>query len=96
MVLSQVHDDWNKHWERLFLVRFQDVQEIVIFEEAHCPVSNLQMDTADAFNDSLEQFGYQMVDLVNFTDFEYFLQLSQEEGLFDTVCKWPIFEESLQ
>lgn len=55
MVLSQIDYDRNKHWECLFLVSLKDIKEVVVFKETHGSVSNLQMDTSNALNNSLEK-----------------------------------------
>ena len=57
VILRQVNDDWHKHWEGLLLVRLQDVEEVIVFEETHGPVGDLQMDAANALNNSLEKLG---------------------------------------
>lgn len=54
MVVCQINNNWNQHWERLLLVGLQDVQEVVIFKETHCSISNLQMDSSNASDNSLE------------------------------------------
>jgi hypothetical protein len=54
MVIGEVYDYWNEHWEGLVLVGLQDIQEVVIFEEAHGSIGYLQMNTTNASNDSLE------------------------------------------
>ena len=70
MVLSKVYNDWNKHWESLFLVSLQNIQEIIVFEEAHRSICNLKMNTSNTLNNSLEKFWDEMFDLIDFTDFE--------------------------
>jgi hypothetical protein len=96
VVVSQVNDDWNKHWESLLLVVLEDVQEVVILEEAHSSVSDLQVEASDADSDSLEKSWDQVVDLVDFAHFQYFLQFSEEQGFLDSVGEWPVFEETFQ
>ena len=96
VILSQINDDWHKHWEGLFLVGLQDVEEVVIFEEAHGSVSDLQVDTANALYDSLEELRDQMLDFVDFTNFEDLLQLGQEQRLLDAVGEWPELEQAFQ
>ena len=41
MVLSKFNDDWYEDWEGLFLVSLENVEEVVILEEAHSTVSYL-------------------------------------------------------
>ena len=96
MVFCKMANDWYKHGESLILVGLQDVKEIVVLEKAHCSISNLQMDTSNASDDSLEKFWNEMLNFVYFTDFKYFLKLSQEKGFLDAICKWPILKESVQ
>ncbi len=96
MVLSQVNDDWNKHWEGLLLVGLQDVQEVVILEEAHGSIGNLQVNTSNALHNSFKELVDQVFDLVNFAYFEDFLQFGQEKSLLDAVSEWPVFQKSLK
>ena len=51
MVLSEVDDDRNQHWESFVLISLKDIQEVVVLKEAHCSVGNLEMDSTDAFDD---------------------------------------------
>ena len=55
MVLGQIDNDRYKHWEGFLFVCLQDIQEVVILEEAHGPICNLQMDASDAPDDPLEE-----------------------------------------
>jgi hypothetical protein len=55
--LSHVDDDWDEEGEGVALVGLEDVEEIVILEEAHCPISNLKMQARDALHQSLEDLG---------------------------------------
>ena len=96
MVLCQVNNYWNQHWEGLLLVSLKDVKEVVVLKEAHCSVRYLQMDTSDALYDSLEESWDEMLHLIDLTNFEDFLELGQEEGLLDAVGKWPILKKSFQ
>ena len=70
VVFCEVADDRNKHGEGLVLVSLKNVKEVVILEEAHGSIRNLKMDSTDAFNDSLEEFEDEMVNLVNFANFK--------------------------
>ena len=65
VIFSQVNDDWDEHREGLLFVSLEDVKEIVIFEETHSSISDLEMDATNTFDDSLEQFWDQMLDVVN-------------------------------
>ena len=73
MVFSEVNDDWNKHWESFLFVVLKDIEEVVILEEAHSSIGNLEMDTTNALNNSLEKFDDKSINLIDFTDFENFL-----------------------
>lgn len=95
VVLSQVDDDGHQHWEGLLLVRFEDVQEVVILEEAHGSVSDLQVDTANALHNPLEELGDQVLNLVDFADLKHFLELGQEQGFLDAVGERPVPEQTL-
>ena len=76
MVFSEVNDDWNQHWESFLFVVLKDIEEVVILEEAHGTVSNLQVDTTDALNNSFEKSWDKMFNLVDLTNFKYFLKFS--------------------
>ena len=73
MVLSQIHYHRHQHGESLIFVGLQDVQEVIVFKEAHGSVGHLQMDAADALDDPFEQFGDQGVDFVHFAHLQHFL-----------------------
>ena len=54
MVFGEIDNNWNKHWESLIFVSLKNVQKVIVFKETHCSISNLEMDTANTFNDSFE------------------------------------------
>lgn len=54
------------------------------------------MDSANASDNTLEQTGNQMLNLVHLTNFEHFLKLSQEKSFFHAICEWPIFEQTFK
>ena len=96
VILSEIVDDWDEHGESLLLVGLKDVQEVVILEEAHGSISYLQVISANWLDNSLEQLGDQIYDLVDFAHLEHLLQLGQEESLLDTVGEGPVSEETLE
>ena len=96
VTLCQVHDHGDEHWESDLLVSFEDVEEVVILKEAHSAVGNLQMDSTDALDNSFEQFGDERLDFLNLAHFKHFLQLGQEESLFNAIGEWPVLEKALE
>lgn len=68
VILSQINDDGNQHGERLLLICLQDVEEVVVLEEAHSSVGDLQVDTTDALDDSLEEARDQDLNLIDFAN----------------------------
>lgn len=96
VIVSQIDNDGYKHGEGLLLVCLQDVQEVVILKETHSSVSNLQMNAANAPYYSLEQLWNQMLNFVNFTNLQNFLELSQEKGFLNTISEWPVLEQAFQ
>jgi len=96
MVLSKVDNDGDKHGESLLLVGLEDVQEVVVLEEAHCTVGNLQVDATDALDNSLKEAGDQGFNLLDLANFEDFLELGEEEGLLDAVSEGPVLEEAFE
>lgn len=96
VVLCKVHYDWNEHWEGLIFIGFKYVQEVVVFEEAHSSVSNLQVDTSNALDNALKQTWDQVLDSVNLANLKHFLQLGQEKRLFYAVGKWPVLKEAIK
>lgn len=73
MVFSKVNNNWNQHWECLFLVVLEYIKEVIILEEAHSSISNLKMDTTNALNNSLEKLDNELINFIDFTYFENFL-----------------------
>lgn len=47
------------------------------------------MNSSDALDDSFEQLGNHVLDLVDLAHLEHFLELCEEQGLLDTVSKRP-------
>jgi hypothetical protein len=92
MVLSEMNNYRHKHWESLILVGLQNVQKVVILEEAHSSICNLKMNTANALDDSLEQPWDKVFDLFDFTDLKDLLKLGQEKCFLDAVGKRPVLE----
>jgi len=54
------------------------------------------MDTADAFHYPFKKFWNQVLDLIDFTHFQHFLKLGQEQGLLDAVGERPVLEQSFE
>ena len=73
MVFGKVNNNWNQHWECLFLVVLEYIKEVIILEEAHSSIGNLKMDTSNTLNNSLEKFDYELINFIDFTYFENFL-----------------------
>lgn len=73
MVFSKVNNNWNQHWECLFLVVLEYIKEVIILEEAHSSIGNLKMDTTNALNNSLEKLDNELINFIDFTYFENFL-----------------------
>jgi hypothetical protein len=96
VVVCQVHDYRHQHRESLFLVALKDVQKVVVLKEAHSSVSNLQVNSANASDYALKQFGHEVLDFVNFAYLKDLLEFCKEESLFDAVCIWPVAQETVQ
>jgi len=94
VIFSEVYDNWDEHRESLFLIGLQNIEEVVIFEEAHGSISNLKMDTADALYDPLKKPRNKKFYFIDLTYFENFLKFSEEKGLFNAVSKWPILKQT--
>jgi len=78
MLVCEFCNDRHQQWEGLVLVSLQNVEEVVILKEAHCSISYLQMNTSNALHNSLEEFGNELLNLLNLTDFQDLLEFSQE------------------
>ena len=94
VIFSEVYDNWHQHRERLFLLGLKDVQKVIILEEAHGSVRNLEVDTAYAFDDPLKKSGDKVLYFVDLAHFENFLKLREEKCLFYAVSKWPILKQA--
>jgi hypothetical protein len=96
VVVSQVHDNGDEHGEGFIFVGLQDVEEVVILEEAHGSVGHLQVDSSNASHDPLEQLRDQVLNLVDFANLQDFLQLRQEKGLLNAVGEGPVLEQTFE
>lgn len=96
VVICEIDNHRNKHGEGLVLIGLKDIEEVIVFEEAHGSVSHLQMDASDAAHYPLEELGNEVLHLIDFADLEHFLQLSQEESLLDAVSEGPVLEQTLK
>lgn len=96
VIVSKINNNRNQHGEGLIFVGLKNIQEVVVFKEAHSSISYLEMDATNAPNDSLKEFGNQMLNLVNLTDLKHLLQFCQEKSLFDAVGERPVLKETLK
>ena len=96
MIIGKINNDGDKHWEGLFFVCLQNIQEIIIFEETHGSVSNLKMNTSNALDNSFEKPRNEVFNFVHLTDFEDLLKLCQEKGFLDAVGEWPVLKKSFE
>jgi hypothetical protein len=78
VIICQVNYHWYQHRECLVFVSFEDIEEVVIFKEAHSSVSHLQVNSSDASYNSLEQFRDEVLNFVYLAHFKYFLQFCQK------------------
>ena len=54
VIVSQIDYNWYQHWESLIFIGLQDIKEVIVLEEAHGSISDLQVDTTDALDNALE------------------------------------------
>lgn len=52
------------------------------------------MDTANAFDNPLEEFVDQMFNFVHFADLKHFLEFSEEESFLDAVGEGPVLQQT--
>ena len=83
VVLSQIVDSRHQNWEGHFSVSLEDGEEVVIFEETHRSISDLEMISCNASNNAFEEGRNEVFNFFDFTDLEHFLKRGQEERLFD-------------
>lgn len=96
VVVSKVNDYGYQHGEGLVLIGLEYVQEVIVLKEAHCSISHLKMNTANAFDDSFEKLRNEVLHLVHFAHFKNLLEFSEEKGFLDAIGKWPVLEEAFQ
>ncbi len=84
------------HWERCLLVHLENIEEVVVLEEAHGTIGDLEMAARNALDYPLEDAGHQDAQLIRLADLQDLLQLRQEQRLLQVVRKWPVLEDSLQ
>jgi hypothetical protein len=80
----------------LALIGLQDIQEIIVFKEAHCSVGDLQVNATDALYDTLEKAVDQGLNLLNFANFKDFLQLGKEKSFFNAVSERPVLKKAFK
>lgn len=96
MIISEINDDWDQHGEGLILVGLENVEEVIVLEEAHSSVGHLQVDTSNASHDSLEELGDKMLYLVDFANLKHLLKFSEEESFLNAVGERPVLKETLK
>jgi hypothetical protein len=96
MVVGEINNDGNEHWESFFFIRLQNIEEVIVFEEAHGSVGNLKMDASNALDYSFEKARNEMFNFVHLTDFEDLLKFCQEKCFLDAVGEWPVLKKSLE
>ena len=89
-------NNWNQQWESIRLVSFKNVQEVIIFEETHGAISDLKVETRDAFDKSLEDLRNVWLELLHLASFQDFNQFRNEHDLFRRVSKGPVLNESIE
>ena len=94
--VCQADDHGHQHREGHLLIRLQYRQEVVILEEAHGAVGDLEVAAGDALDDALEELGDEAGELIDFADLEDLLQLGEEEGLLEVVGEGPVLEDALE
>ena len=54
VIIRQLDDHGHQHGESFVLVGLEDVEEVVVLEEAHSAVGYLKVNSSDTFNDAFE------------------------------------------
>lgn len=88
-------NDWNQEGESEGLVVFQDGEEVIVLEEAHGSIGNLEVWTGDTLDESLEEFVDEIFQLIDFADLEDFKQLCEEHDFLVRVGEGPVSEQTL-
>lgn len=95
MSFSNWSNDWDQQGESEGFIVLQDSQEVIIFEETHGSISNLEVWSSNTFNKSLEKFIDKIFQFIDLADLKNLQQLSQEHDLLVRVGEWPISQQSL-
>lgn len=95
MSFSNWGNDWDQQGESEGFIVLQDSQEVIIFEETHGSISNLEVWSSNTFNKSLEKFIDKIFQFIDLADLKNLQQLSQEHDLLVRVGEWPISQQSL-
>lgn len=91
MIFCKVYNYWNKHGEGLFFISLEYGEEVIVFEEAHSSICNLQVSSSNTSNNSSEERSDEWLDFVYLAYFQYFLQFCQKESFLYAISKWPVF-----
>lgn len=54
VVVGKIYNDGDQHGEGFIFIGLQNVEEVVILKEAHRSISNLQVDSANTSDNTLE------------------------------------------
>lgn len=96
MSLSQMANDWDQKRESVRFVCFKDVQEVIVLEETHGSVSDLKVQSWNAFHKSFEDLWNVWLEFLHFTGFQNFDQFRNEHDLFWRVGKRPVLDKTVE
>jgi hypothetical protein len=91
-----VNDDRNEQWEGIALVGFEDIQEVVILEEAHGSIGYLKMKPRNAFYQAFEDLGDVGLQALHLTGLKHLDQFRDEHDFLGGIRERPVLDQAVE
>jgi hypothetical protein len=91
-----VDDDWDQERESVALVCLENVEEVVVFEEAHSAISNLEVKSRDALDQSLKDLGNVGLKFLHFAGLQDLNEFADEHNFLGGVGEGPVLDEPIE
>jgi hypothetical protein len=96
MIISQFINFWYHNWENFILILSYDIQEILVFKEAHGSITDVHILTSDTSDHPFEEFWYEMLHSGWVDYLQNFFELCQIQELLLCISKWPVLKKSFK
>jgi hypothetical protein len=91
-----VNNDRNEQWEGIALVGFEDIQEVVVLEEAHGSIGYFKMNPRNACYQAFEDLGDVGLQVLDFTGLKHLGQFRDEHDFLGGIRERPVFDQAVE